>query len=132
MADTCSNAPYLLTSVTHGGAAILSPMEFSYQETVEFAKHRPASRIAPCIAPLSYDLRATVKAAEWVTPIVRGTKGALVATLKILSAGAKTVTLANMQAGASEGSQSRDIGTQTQEFMYDSGDTESFAPITVA
>ena len=107
-------------------------MEFSYQETVEFVKHRPASRIAACTAPMSYDLRATVKAAEWVTPIVRGTKASLVATLKILSGSTKTVTLANMRAGASEGTQATDVGTQSQEFVYDSGDTESFAPITVA
>lgn len=132
MADTCSNGVFQLVSVSHGGAAILSPMEFSYQETVEFVKHRPADRIAPCIAPKSYELRATVKRAEWAAPIVRGTKGDLVAVLNKIGAGTISVTLSNMQAGAAEGNQSQDIGTQSQEFEYDSGDTDNYAPIAVA
>lgn len=132
MADTCSNGVFQLVSVTHNSVGILSPMEFSYQETVEFVKHRPADRIAPCIAPKTYELRATVKRAEWGAPIVRGTKGDLVAVLNKIGSGNVTVTLANMQAGAAEGNQSQDIGTQSQEFEYDSGDTDNYAPISVS
>lgn len=132
MADTCNAAPCKLTSITHG-SALLSPMEFSFQETIEFVKHRPADRIAPGVTLASYDLTATAKLAEWSTPIVRGTKANLVAVLKTIAGGSKTVTLANMQAGQCSGSQSGDgVGTWMQEFQYDSGNTESFAPITVA
>ena len=132
MADTCSAAPYKVSAVTHNSASILSPMEFSYQETINFVEHRPAAWIAPCAAIQSYSLTATVRAAEFKTPIVRGTKGSLVATLKKMAGTTLTVTLANMQAGASSATQGDGIGSQSQEFHYDSGDTESFAPVTVA
>jgi len=133
MADTCSDALYKIVSITHNAVAIDSPMEFSYQETVEFVKHRPASRISPCIAPSSYELRATVRNAEWGAPIVRGTKGDLVATMKQIAGTTIAVTLANMQAGAGEGNQNTtDVGSQSQEFEYDAADVENFAPISVA
>jgi hypothetical protein len=131
MADTCNAATFKLISVTHG-SALLSPMEFSFQEAIEFVKQRIADRVSAAVAIQSYDLTATVKLAEWVTPIVRGTRANLVAALKTIGGSTKTVTLSNMQAGQCSGSQGNDgIGSWSQEFQYDPANTESFAPIAV-
>ena len=133
MADTCNDAIKRLTGVTHNAAAINSPMSANYQETVDFGEHRPGSRISPASWVKSYSCRASVTNAEFGAPVVRGTSGSLVLTCEQIDGTSIAITITNMLAGAANADiPHNDVATQTQEFVYNAGNSEDYAPISVS
>jgi len=128
----CDAASFLVT-IAHGGDTFDSPVSGNIQETVEFVEIRTGNRISPCTYVRRYGLRATATWAEFQNPVVRGTLANLVYTLdKADSGGTITVTVVTTRAGAANFDMSRDdFQTQSQEFAFDAGDAENFAPIAI-
>jgi hypothetical protein len=81
----------------------------------------------------AYGLRATVRFGLMETPVVRGTSGSLVIVAKQIDLGANNaITITSMLAGAASFSFDSPPHEQRQEFHYTAGNTENYAPITVA
>ena len=132
MPDTPCNNSYRLVSIAHGATYLYDPLGASVDESIEFFEHRPATRLSPAIAMNSYSLRATARYGLMATPIVRGTSASLVIIAKQLDGGSTTITLVNMVAGAVSQSFDSPPHEMRQEFHYDAGNTEAYAPITVS
>lgn len=133
MPDTPCNNSYRLVSVAHGTTYFYDPLGASVDETVDYFEHRPATRISPALALNSYGCRVTVRFGLMETPVVRGTSGSIVIVAKQVDLGANnTITITNMLAGACSMSFDSPPHEQRQEFHYTAGNTENYAPITVA
>ena len=130
--DPCNNS-YKMTGIAHGATAFDDPLGGSVDESVDFFEHRPGSRLSPCTALNGYGYRAVARFAKMATPVVRGTVSGLVFSLvQVDRTAANTVTCARASAGAASFSFDSQPHEQRQEFVYDAGDTENLAPITVA
>ena len=133
MPDTPCNNSYRLVSIAHGATYLYDPLGASVDESIEFFEHRPATRLSPAIAMNSYSLRATARYGLMATPIARGTEASLVIVAKQVDLGANnTITLVQMQAGAVSQSFDSPPHEMRQEFHYNAGNTEAYAPITVS
>jgi len=105
----------------------------SVNMTPTFVKTNPGTRVSQTMGLDVLDCDAEVIHEELVTPIALGTAAAsLVFTLTQLDGGSNTVTLATMRpAGASINMTSKPY-SQTSRFVFDAGNTENIAPVTVS
>ena len=128
----CTDHGKRITSITHGAVTLGQPIGGSVRESVTFKLDRPSTRKAPCASMDEYDLTATARFEDLVTPIVRGTSATLTYTLQQMDETTMTVAITAMRMGGSEIDMDAPIHNQTYTFQYDSADSENFAPVTVA
>lgn len=133
MADTPCDNSYKIVSIAHGSTYMYDPLGGSYDETVDFFEHRPGTRVSPATAINSFGARATARYGLMATPIVRGTSGSLVFVVQQVDRSANnTITCASMMAGQVSISLDGQPHEMRQEFTFNAGNTENFAPLTIA
>ncbi len=133
MADTPCDNSYKIVSIAHGITYMYDPLGGSYDETVDFFEHRPGTRVSPATAINSFSARAVARFGLMATPIVRGTTGNLVFIVQQVDRGANnTITAASMMAGAASVSFDGQPHEERQEFVFNAGNTENFAPLTIS
>jgi hypothetical protein len=133
VADTPCDNSYKIVSIVACGTNLYDPLGFTYTETVDFFEHRPASRISPASAINSFGARCNCRYGLMATPIVRGTTGSVVVTVQQVDRTANnTITMAGAMAGAVEVSAESQPHEMRQEFVYNAGNSENFAPLTIA
>jgi len=133
VADTPCDNSYKLVTIAHGSTYLYDPMGGSYTENIDFFEHRPATRLSPATAMNAFGARAEARYGLMATPIVRGTTGNLVFVCQQVDRGANnTITCAGMMAGAVSVSLDSQPHEMRQEFVYNAGNTENFAPLTIS
>lgn len=132
MADAACSDTFRVTAISLCGETRPDAIGGSINETVTFLENRPAGRVSPCIAIDAYGCGVTAEYQGHVTPVVRGTQGDTIFTLKTLDGAAATITVADTRAGAFSADFNSKPHKNKQDAMFDAGDTENMAPISVS
>jgi hypothetical protein len=131
--DTPCDNSYKIVTIAHGSTYLYDPLGGSYDESIEFFEHRPATRLSPASALNSFGARCTARYGLMATPIVRGTSGSLVFVVQQVDRNANnTITCAGMLAGQVSVSLDSQPHEMRQEFVYNAGNSENIAPLTIA
>lgn len=128
----CSDHGIRITSIAHGATSLGSPVGGSIVSTVSFKEGYPSTRIAPSTCVDTLSIRATGTFRDLTTPIAIGTKATLTYTLQQKDLSTMTAALANAVMGGTTFDFNGQFHEETYEFAYDSGDSDTTNPITVA